>query len=83
MIVRWKRVDASLYVASWQGMALELRHTREGWRHWVDGRRVKGSWPTALRAMDAAEDAMNRVLRGLMEERRAAQCPLALEAAHA
>ena len=76
MIIRWKRRDATLYVAVWQAINLTLEYNATGdskWSATVDGVRCKQRWAHAESAMDAVDWALQRQIVRLSAEVTARQ----------
>jgi hypothetical protein len=75
MIIRWRKRDASTYVAAWQGMSLELHYepVKAQWYAVVDGAKCKGRWYTPLAAIDAVDLALGRQIAKLGNEVHARQ----------
>ena len=82
MIIRWKMVGATEYVAVWQSKSLSIRYTVESrWRVYVDEERVKGVWFTPQAAMEAVDVAACKVIKALGRSVQAAQRAYAMRKA--
>ena len=63
MIIRWKCIDASNYVARWQGIDLALKFNETGDNRWsvrVCGERCRQRWVSPVIAMEVIDAALGR-----------------------
>lgn len=78
MIIRWKQVSATLYVAKWQDRNFELRYEGHTWELWVNETRNKNRWGQLSQAQDYVEVEMQKIIRNLGEKVVAKQRPLSV-----
>jgi hypothetical protein len=85
LVVNWKRIGATEYVAKWQGINLSLQYLTGGkpeWRLFADGQKVREVWTSVKSAMDAIEAGVERELKKLSAAAVAIQRPLSTERIH-
>lgn len=64
MIVHWKKISASEFVAKWQGLNLALRYLGEEsrWRAYVNEKRCVPAWNSYFAAQETVDSIINKLL---------------------